>query len=217
MSYARQVGLSASEERIDKLINERLAPGADKESIDKRIKDLFEETWTVMFTDLTGFSRGVESFGIIHFLQIIHESLRILVPRIDAHDGIILKTEGDSLLVIFRRPESAVECALSMQRSLLDYNAQKPDEEKILLCIGLGSGPVLRIGDRDVFGSEVNAASKLGEDTAKGGEILVTESLVRHLPQNHGLCLVPLPDAPAGANAAFSVTYPQERRNAPRA
>jgi len=35
-------------------------------------------------------------------------------------------------------------------------------------------GDVLRIGDSDVWGREVNAASKLGEDTAKSGEILVT-------------------------------------------
>jgi class 3 adenylate cyclase len=28
-----------------------------------------------------------------------------------------------------------------------------------------------------VWGKEVNAASKLGEDTAKGGEVLVTEAV----------------------------------------
>jgi class 3 adenylate cyclase len=35
----------------------------------------------------------------------------------------------------------------------------------------------LRIGDRDVFGREVNAARKLGEDTAEANEILVTEAV----------------------------------------
>ena len=34
MTYARNVGLSASEDRIEKLIAERLQPGADKEQID---------------------------------------------------------------------------------------------------------------------------------------------------------------------------------------
>jgi len=46
-----------------------------------------------------------------------------------------------------------------------------------LLCVGIGFGDVLRIGDSDVWGREVNAASKLGEDTAKSVEILVTEPL----------------------------------------
>ncbi len=36
---------------------------------------------------------------------------------------------------------------------------------------------MLRIGDDDVFGSEVNAASRLGEDIARTGDILVTRSV----------------------------------------
>ncbi|MBR6079080.1 MAG: hypothetical protein IKP60_02850 [Treponema sp.] len=52
----------------------RLEPGADKEKIDRRIWNSFGEKWCVMFTDLSGFSRGTEKFGIIHFMQIIFES-----------------------------------------------------------------------------------------------------------------------------------------------
>jgi len=208
MSYARQVGSSASEDRIEKLIAERLQPGADKAAIDQRIWDLFGETWAVMFTDLSGFSRGVASFGIIHFLQVIFESERLLIPCIDRHDGILLKTEGDSLLVIFRNPGKALDCALEMQRTLRDYNVDRSDAEQVLLCVGLGYGPVLRIGDRDVFGNEVNAASKLGEDTADAGEILVTDSL-RHavldrLPEQQFELLDTIPP---GAKAAYLFRY----------
>src|SRR5262245_17649842 len=103
MPYVFQVGSSASEDRLEKLIEERLKPGANKEAIDGRIWDLFGETWAVMFTDLSGFSRHVAEFGIIHFLQVIYEAQRLLVPSIDRHDGILLKMEGDSMLVIFRR------------------------------------------------------------------------------------------------------------------
>ena len=39
---------------------------ADLARIDQRIWDLFGEEWAVMFTDLAGFSRQVEAFGIIH-------------------------------------------------------------------------------------------------------------------------------------------------------
>ncbi|MBI5348262.1 MAG: adenylate/guanylate cyclase domain-containing protein, partial [Chloroflexi bacterium] len=69
MPYTFQIETSASQDRLEKLISERLKPGADKELIDSRIWDLFGETWAVMFTDLAGFSRNVEKFGIIHFLQ----------------------------------------------------------------------------------------------------------------------------------------------------
>ena len=64
--------------------------------------------------------------------------------------------------------------AIAMQRALLIYNKDKAEEEKVLLCVGIGYGKVLRIGDIDVFGHEVNTASKLGEDTADAYEILVT-------------------------------------------
>jgi len=207
MSYANQVGQSASEDRIQKLISDRLQPGANKSEIDARIWDLFGETWAVMFTDLSGFSRGVASFGIIHFLQIIYESERLLIPCIEAHDGILLKTEGDSLLVIFRRPGKAVECALTMQRILRDYNVDRSEDEQVLLCVGLGYGPMLRIGDRDVFGAEVNAASKLGEDTARSGEILVTDALKLGLAGSAGYVFAPIDTVPPGAKAAFQLIY----------
>jgi class 3 adenylate cyclase len=101
----------------------------------------------------------------------------LLIPIIENHDGILLKVEGDSFLVIFRNVTKALACALTMRDILEDYNKNKPEEEKVLLCTGLGYGKVLRIGDTDVFGHEVNIASKLGEDRAKSGEILVTENV----------------------------------------
>ncbi|MFO1525139.1 MAG: adenylate/guanylate cyclase domain-containing protein [Turneriella sp.] len=177
MAYRGMIGASASEDRLERLIEERLKPGANKEKIDNRIWDLFGESWAIMFTDLSGFSRNVAKFGIIHFLQTIFESERLLIPIIEDHDGILLKAEGDSLLVIFRNVTKAMQSAVAMQRALLIYNEDKTDEEKVLLCVGIGYGKVLRIGDIDVFGHEVNTASKLGEDTAEAYEILVTPSV----------------------------------------
>jgi adenylate cyclase len=209
MSYTFQIGASsnASYERLAKLIQERLAKGADKKDIDARIWDLFGEHWTVMFTDLSGFSRQVAKFGIIHFLQVIHESQRLLVPCIDNHDGILLKMEGDSMMVIFKRPIKAAACAIEMQQVLRDYNKDKTAEEKVLICIGLGYGEMLRIGDNDIFGSEVNAASKLGEDIADAEEILVTESVKDDLTRNSQYKYEKIKSIPPGAKAAYKLFY----------
>ncbi|HQO40386.1 MAG TPA: adenylate/guanylate cyclase domain-containing protein [Spirochaetota bacterium] len=204
MAYRRVIASGASEDRLEKLIEERLKPGADKDMIDQRIWDLFGEEWCVMFTDLSGFSRGVARFGIIHFLQTIFESERLLVPVIEDHDGILLKSEGDSLLVIFRKVNKAIQCSLKMQEILIEYNRDKPEEEKILLCIGLGFGTMLRIGDADVFGAEVNAASKLGEDTAEAWEILVTGS-VKKMCDLDNVEFIKLDEAPPGASEAYSI------------
>ena len=198
----------ASEERFQKLIMERLQSGSDKETIDERIWDLFGEEWCIMFTDLSGFSRGVEKFGIIHFLQTIHESERLLTPVIDDFDGILLKVEGDSFLVIFKKPVKALRAAIQMQQILKNYNVDKSEEEKVLLCVGMGHGRVLKIGDSDVFGAEVNAASKLGEDTADAWEILVTEEVRKRAEiEMKDMSFEPIDFIPPGASAAFRVKY----------
>ncbi|HNZ26298.1 MAG TPA: adenylate/guanylate cyclase domain-containing protein [Spirochaetota bacterium] len=207
MSHTFNVRASASKERLDKLIQERLKPGADKSKIDSRIWDLFGEDWAVMFTDLSGFSRGVAEFGIIHFLQIIYESERLFVPLIEENDGILLKIEGDSMMVIFRNVEKAIECSISMQRILVDYNKDKTDTEKILLCVGLGFGKVLRIGDQDVYGAEVNASSKLGEDIAKAWQILVTDSVKKAAKNIKDIEFEKIDEIPPGAKEAYSLKY----------
>jgi adenylate cyclase len=209
MPYTFRIEINASIDRLEKLIEERLAARADKdkEAIDRRIWDLFGEEWAVMFTDLSGFSRRVAEFGIIHFLQIIFESQRILVPCIDRFDGILLKSEGDSFLVIFRSPAKAVECAVEMQRVTEEYNRGKDDAEKVLLCVGIGCGKMLRIGDRDVFGAEVNAAAKLGEDTAKAHEILITGAVRESIKGLRGVSAEPIDFVPPGAEKAFRLIY----------
>lgn len=200
MPYCDPIRTGHSQRRLEKLVAERTAPGADKAAIDRRIWDLFGERWAVMFTDLSGFSRRVAEFGIVHFLQVIHEAQRLLVPVIEDHDGILLKVEGDSMLVIFRRPERALACSIAMQELLARYNADRPAEEQVLLCVGLGYGDVLRIGDQDVFGAEVNAASKLGEDTAGPGEILVTTSVRDAVGEGR---FEPIDAVPPGAAGAW--------------
>ncbi|MEM9189156.1 MAG: adenylate/guanylate cyclase domain-containing protein [Myxococcota bacterium] len=169
--------LKGTEARLWSLIEQRTLAGADIKRIDQRIWDLFGEEWAIMFTDLAGFSRQAAAFGIVHFLQVIFEKKRLLLPVISDYDGILLKMEADSFLVIFRRPEMAVRCAVAMQRACRKASERRVAEEQILLCVGIGHGKVLRVGDREVWGAEVNAASKLGEDTAKAHEVLVTESV----------------------------------------
>lgn len=208
--YSFRIHSSASWQRLEKLIEARTQPDSDKVLLESHIWELFGETWAVMFTDLSGFSRQVKDYGIVHFLQTIYESHRLLVPCIDKHNGILLKIEGDSMLVIFKRPERALECALAMQSTLRSYNMRRPALEKILLCVGVGYGDVLKIGDEDVFGAEVNAASKLGEDIAESGEILITASLQEALPAdfNTDLHYEAMTVIPPGAHGAFRV---QER------
>jgi class 3 adenylate cyclase len=199
--------LKSSEDRLWDLIAERARAGPDVAALDRKIWDLFGETWAVMFTDLAGFSRQVEKFGILHFLQIIHEHKRLLSPILQAHDGILIKVEADSLIVIFRRTESAIRCSVAMQRAVQDASRTRSPETEILLCVGIGYGEMLRIGDLDIFGREVNAASKLGEDTARAGEILVTRAAKDSAGTLEGLTFERIDAQVAGSAENYRVRY----------
>jgi len=196
-----------SEGRLERLIGERLESGADRAAIDRRIWDLFGERWAIMYTDLSGFSRRVAEFGVIHFLQTIHEAFQLHAPVIDRRGGFLLKVEGDSLMVIFRNIDEALGCAIEMQEATRRHNVGRAPEDKVLLCIGLGYGDVLRIAEDDVFGAEVNAASKLGEDTAKEGDILVTGAVRDAARLPAGCSFEPIDVAPPGAKAAYRLLY----------
>jgi class 3 adenylate cyclase len=199
--------LNSSSARLWRLIEERVKVGSDTEAIDQRIWDLFGEDWTIMFTDLAGFSRQVARFGIIHFLQVIHEQKQLLLPIVESHDGVLIKIEADSFLILFKKPAVALDCAIQMQRVCHATNARRAPEEQIVLCVGLGHGRLLKIGDEDVFGHEVNLASKLGEDTAKGNEILVTHAVKQAVPEVPGVTWEEVAADYAGGTSCWRARY----------
>ena len=205
----------ASEARLWALIEERTGDGADIEAIDARIWELFGERWAIMFTDLEGFSRKTSEFGIIHFLQTILTSKRILLPVAVEHLGLLVKAEGDSLLLLFRNPARAVRCAVEMQRIAQMASHRLVPEEQMGLSIGIGYGDLIRVGEHDVFGREVNAASKLGEDTAAPHEILVTEAVheaVREVGDLEDLSFERVEVEAAGSRINHRVIYPRPGR-----
>lgn len=176
----RQAGIvepmESPHDRLWRLVAARDAAGADVVAIDEAIHAAFATTCAVVFTDLVGFSRHTERFGILAFLTLIHRKRTLLADIISAAGGAILKHEADSWLIVFREPDAALDAMISCHRRLAAYNVGLPEAERIELCVGIGYGEVLLVGNGDVWGREVNAASRLGEDTACGGEILVSEA-----------------------------------------
>lgn len=180
MSFTYGIASSASQDRLEKLIEKRLKSGAGK-SRDEQIWNLFGERWAIMFSRPVGF---LAPRGRLRHHPFPANDLRVEPSACADHRGILrhpAQGKGDSLLVIFRSVDEAIECAVAMQRCAKEYNRKCAENEQVLLCVGLGFGDVLRIGDSDVFGAEVNAAGKLGEDTAKAYEILVTGSVKMRL------------------------------------
>lgn len=172
-------------QELSALLTQRRQAGIDRAAVDAAIFARFGRVQAVMFTDLVGFSRVVEAFGILHFLQLIQESETLFTPLIQQHGGVCIKQEGDSLLVVFDTPQQALASAQAMVDATAAINPGRAPEDRIEVCIGLGYGTVLRIGDTEVWGSEVNAASKLGEEMAKGGQVLATQAMRQALAHAH--------------------------------
>ena len=93
-----------------------------------------------------------------------------------AADGRIVKTEADNVFAIFDDVPDALAAARDILKQLAAANVVLPEDWDLHASIGIGYGPLLRIGEHDVFGSELNLASKLGEDIAGPEEILLSEA-----------------------------------------
>ena len=61
----------------------------------------------------------------------------------------------------------------ALDTTLRRVNRSRPEDERFRFSYGIGYGDVIEL-EGDVFGLEVNMASKLGEDLAKPGEALLT-------------------------------------------
>jgi class 3 adenylate cyclase len=126
----------------------------------------------IMLTDMQGYSKAMERDEARAYGRLVEHN-RIMRAAISAHRGREIKTIGDAFLVIFRSAIEAVDCALAAQRGFADYNGGKPEDERILVRIGIHLGDVLLTGN-DVFGDGVNVAARI-EPLAVPGGICVSE------------------------------------------
>jgi class 3 adenylate cyclase len=147
-----------------------------REAVRQQMWEIYGQRCAVFVSDLSGFSRLTERYSIVHFLAMICECRRLLIPVIEAAGGSPIKTAADNMYAIFPDPATAIESSIAMQRRLRDYNRGRHEDEQIGLCVGVGYGDVLVIEKQDFFGHELNLAFKLGEDTAEPGEVLVTRA-----------------------------------------
>jgi class 3 adenylate cyclase len=164
---ARARGLAAALRR-----RERLSP-AGRAALDARTAKALSRRLAVVYTDTDDFTKRVERHGMLHFLMVFARGMRELRKVAARHSGRFVKVEADSLLLAFPDAEAACRGSLAMRAALTRLNRGRPAHERLAFSFGIGYGEVLDLG-RDLFGLEVNLASKLGEDRARRGEILLT-------------------------------------------
>ena len=146
---------------------------------------------TILFADLRGFMAISNRYPPQTVLQVLNRCLVTMIDVVFAHEGMIDKFMGDSIMAHFsesasgREPaQRAVLCALDLQLAMDALNAehQKSGLPELFLGIGINTGSVLvgtlgseRYQTHTVIGEEVNIAARI-EALSLRGQILLSET-----------------------------------------
>lgn len=118
------------------------------------------------------------------------QALNRLIASCDAFkkassDKKIILPTGDGMAVGFLiNPELPLELSIQLQRQLHAYNKGKPEEDRVGVRIGLGSGPVFTVTDmnnvQNVWGPGIILARRV-MDAGDNGHILIADKLAEEL------------------------------------
>ena len=129
----------------------------------------FGHTLTVVVIDMCGFSRCARDDGLIGTLAMIG-TLRVVIARVAGrHGGRAIKFEADNAFLAFEATAPALAAA---REAVTELRAAVSGP--IEISAGIDRGPILLLDGADLYGEPVNTASRLGEDMARRGEILLT-------------------------------------------
>ncbi len=131
---------------------------------------------------------GEDEVGTLAALKAHRQEL--IDPIITDHHGRIVRLMGDGALVEFASVVDAVECAVEIQQAMASRNAGLPEDQRIVLRIGLNIGDIIVEND-DIHGDGVNLAARL-EGIAEPGGICISQPV---FDQIHGKISIAFKDA----------------------
>ncbi len=133
-------------------------------------------TLTVLFTDLRNSTQLYREIGDATAFGRVMNHFDVLKKVIAEEDGALVKTIGDAVMAVFRRPASALKAMLSAQEMLA---VPSPGVAPLTLKAGVHTGPCIAVtlNDRlDYFGSTVNMAARL-ESLSTGNDVIISRAL----------------------------------------
>ena len=163
-----------SRANLERILGEMIEVPERRAELAGMVEEIFRQDKAVLVLDMSGFSRTTQRHGIVSFLLMIHEMKLIARPCVEAHGGLLVKAEADNLFCLFDTVAAAVRASQDITERLNAANLLLPEDRRLHVSIGIGYGDILNVADEDLFGNEVNLTSKLGEDVAERGEILLT-------------------------------------------
>jgi len=179
-----------------------------RQQIEAKLWHAFGAEYAVFVLDMSGFSLLTRKYGIVHYLSMVKRMQLTTGPIVKSYGGSMIKYEADNCFAVFPDPLSAVNAGIAMQYSFEASNLLTSDDLDIHIAIGIDYGKLLVIGHEDCFGDPVNRASKIGEDIAAGGEILITKEAMDMIPKEAGIKARTMSVSVSGLNIpTFAIEY----------
>lgn len=126
----------------------------------------------ILVADVVGFSRLMQADEAGTMAALKSRRTNVIEPLVDEHRGNIFKVMGDGILVEFGSAVNAVKCAVALQAAMLQANNGVPEDDRIVLRIGVNLGDVVVEGT-DLYGDGVNIAARL-QSIAPAGAICIS-------------------------------------------
>ena len=183
----------------------------ERKKIEESLWKGYGAEFAVFVLDMSGFSMLTRKYGIVHYLSMVRRMQLTTEPIVKAYGGRMLKYEADNCFAVFPEPLAAVNAAIAMQHAFRAANLLTSDDLDIHISCGIDYGKLLIIGHEDCFGDPVNRASKMGEDVAAAGEILITKEALQMIPADAGIQSREINISISGVNIpAYAVQYATE-------
>ena len=134
----------------------------------------------ILVSDIVGYSRlaGADEDRILARLRALRSDL--IDQTIAVYHGRVVKRTGDGSIVEFRSVVDAVNCAIEIQRAMVERNAEVGPDKRIEFRVGIHLGDVVEESDGDLMGDGVNIAARL-EGVCEPGGVCLSEDAYRQV------------------------------------
>lgn len=160
--------------------NSKAAPATPKRPAGARrpVDSMRIELAATMFVGLDGWSAAYEMYGRRRSYAAVKTFQAFVIAAIERHGGLVVKTEGETVMASFPSAEAAVKAAADIQGRIAELRAAAPLGNLFRTRVGVSYGRVIREergGEVDFYGNTVNAAARLMK-LAGDGEALISGS-----------------------------------------
>jgi predicted ATPase/class 3 adenylate cyclase len=128
-------------------------------------------TVTFLFTDIEGSTSLLQRLGD-GYPAVLEEHAGIIRTAVDAADGIVVSTEGDSFFCVFETATHAVQATVAAQRTLQTHAWDHDGSVWVRMGAHTGEGV---LGGDNYVGLDVHRAARIAA-AAHGGQVLVSDT-----------------------------------------